>query len=683
MLNSKAVQAIKNRRSIIFHDTMYAKDAISDIVTIARKRYKVFGEKGISDTFFNMSKQERDKFDDMLVFSRHPLAEQASTQEYRFKTYIKEKGPIGDSDPRGYKVNDQIIKGFMIYKSGKPNMFTAKNESGEQYEGTMEEIKKKIDAYWVKQDEAVMKQKVNDEGKVEIVEANGLWEVRMNEKLVVSATTKEGAIKEAKKFGLMNWNDSKTKDVMKQKVRDAKTQNFIQLEKMIGEKLAFKLLEVANEARYAASLGKKYPFEKMFKAKAANAGFSESAINFYLHHMKDSKTKDGYEFVTKYKGWEIYNNERSVTFPFIAYDANKNVIQGLNLIEIGDEIDRRSKTKDEARDIKTLKRYLQAWYNNYSRELKSPNPDKEEIALYKKAIMRLEDEIEELEKNKTKDQKVNDSKTKDAIFWPAALVKVQGQKKNISKPVVAVSKEQAKELLKSIIMKIDSSTEILEITCDEESRDSKTKDEEEVYRGLGYSFIKEGNNLLVKKGGKTVYINKGSSETDIQHCITLIKERIIDKDSSTKDKSPRWRIKDDKMFKLRTATKKMKDAASPALFDNDFEGWKAKAEGLGYEVKENKTTGLWEAKAGIAIKGTYNKTKGGRLYLDSKANDDIMYQGQSYPVKELHRILANKGKVKEFSQLSEKEQKERMDNPFALYESGDNIYAVVRRNKVN
>lgn len=128
---------------------------------------------------------------------------------------------------------------------------------------------------------------------------------------------------------------------------------------------------------------------------------------------------------------------------------------------------------------------------------------------------------------------------------------------------------------------------------------------------------------------------------------------------------------------------KMKDAASPALFDNDFEGWKGKAESLGYEVKENKTTGLWEAKEGIAIKGTYNKTKGGRLYLDSKVNDDVMYQGQSYPVKELHRILANKGKVKEFNELSEKEQKERMGNPFALYENGDNIYAVVRRNKVN
>lgn len=68
-----------------------------------------------------------------------------------------------DADPRGYKVSDQIIKGFMIYKSGKgPAMFYAKNENGKEFEGTMEQIKKQIDDYWVKQDENVMKQKVRD-----------------------------------------------------------------------------------------------------------------------------------------------------------------------------------------------------------------------------------------------------------------------------------------------------------------------------------------------------------------------------------------------------------------------------------------------------------------------------------------------------------------------------------------
>jgi hypothetical protein len=68
-----------------------------------------------------------------------------------------------DVDPRGFKVNDQIIKGFMVYKMDKnPALFVAKNENGQQYEGSMEEIKRKIDAYWVKQDEDVMKQKMKD-----------------------------------------------------------------------------------------------------------------------------------------------------------------------------------------------------------------------------------------------------------------------------------------------------------------------------------------------------------------------------------------------------------------------------------------------------------------------------------------------------------------------------------------
>lgn len=72
-----------------------------------------------------------------------------------------------DADPRGYKVSDQIIKGFMIYKSGKgPAMFYAKNENGKEFEGTLEQVKKQIDDYWVKQDEDVMKQKVRDDNTV-------------------------------------------------------------------------------------------------------------------------------------------------------------------------------------------------------------------------------------------------------------------------------------------------------------------------------------------------------------------------------------------------------------------------------------------------------------------------------------------------------------------------------------
>jgi hypothetical protein len=78
------------------------------------------------------------------------------------------EGLTKDADPRGYKVSDQIIKGFLIYKSGKgPATFFAKNENGKEFEGSMEEIKKQIDDYWVKQDEDVMKQKMKDGEKVD------------------------------------------------------------------------------------------------------------------------------------------------------------------------------------------------------------------------------------------------------------------------------------------------------------------------------------------------------------------------------------------------------------------------------------------------------------------------------------------------------------------------------------
>ena len=57
--------------------------------------------------------------------------------------------------------------------------------------------------------------------------------------------------------------------------------------------------------------------------------------------VRDSKTKDAYEFVTKYKDWEIYRNERSLTFPFVAYDVHNNVVKGFSLLEIKAEIDKR------------------------------------------------------------------------------------------------------------------------------------------------------------------------------------------------------------------------------------------------------------------------------------------------------------------------------------------------------
>lgn len=77
-----------------------------------------------------------------------------------------------------------------------------------------------------------------------------------------------------------------------------------------------------------------------------------------------------------------------------------------------------------------------------------------------------------------------DSKTKDKIFYPEAIIKVRGQKKKVSKPVVAESQEEAKEKLKAFIVQEDSTAEILEMTCDFKVKDSiksrfnfkKTKD---------------------------------------------------------------------------------------------------------------------------------------------------------------------------------------------------------------
>jgi hypothetical protein len=342
---------------------------------------------------------------------------------------------VRDSDPRGYKVKDQIIKGFMIYKSGKPNTFTAKNESGEQYEGTMEQVKKQIDDYWAKRDEDVMKQKVNDHGYVvnrmgdyHIIEGAGVdggwWfakEVRGKGKLETKKFKTRAQAEEHARMSQPNLDE----DVMKQK--DGGPGSGIKGHTTAGKES-----------------------EKSFRKR--HAGFMENIIS---SHFPEKNKKDQHQ---------------------------------------------------------------------------------------KQGEMK---------------QKVNDA------------IKIVSYK--------------------------------------------------------GYEIIKNDNDdkFRVFLSGFEVFVPQKSLEA----AKALIdKKNSKAKDSKTKDKSPRWRIKDDKMFKLKTAAKKMKD---------------------------------------------------------SKVNDDVMYQGQSYPVKELHRILANKGKVKEFNELSEKEQKERMGNPFALYESGDNIYAVVRRNKVN
>lgn len=59
---------------------------------------------------------------------------------------------VESCDPRGYKTTDKIIKGFMIYKSGKnPPRYTA-IKGDIVYEGIMDEIVKKINAYWDEMD---------------------------------------------------------------------------------------------------------------------------------------------------------------------------------------------------------------------------------------------------------------------------------------------------------------------------------------------------------------------------------------------------------------------------------------------------------------------------------------------------------------------------------------------------
>lgn len=58
---------------------------------------------------------------------------------------------------------DQIYKGFQLYKSGKaPAEFTAIKEK-DQYQGSLDDVKRQIDKYWEKKDaEEVLKKKTGD-----------------------------------------------------------------------------------------------------------------------------------------------------------------------------------------------------------------------------------------------------------------------------------------------------------------------------------------------------------------------------------------------------------------------------------------------------------------------------------------------------------------------------------------
>jgi hypothetical protein len=80
---------------------------------------------------------------------------------------------------RVLKVTDQIYKGFQIYKSGEKD-FTATNEAGARFTGTMPDIQRGIDKYWEKKDaEEVLKGKSKDASpdRVEVKREKVGWDV--------------------------------------------------------------------------------------------------------------------------------------------------------------------------------------------------------------------------------------------------------------------------------------------------------------------------------------------------------------------------------------------------------------------------------------------------------------------------------------------------------------------------
>lgn len=303
-------------------------------------------------------------------------------------------------DSRGYKVTDQIIKGFMIYKTGT-NFFTAKNENGEQYEGTMEEIKKRIDDYWVKRDEDVMKQKVRDKNGSQkmrgfykgfnlIEYENQLIAATPSERTVatVTGTTESDLYTLKKKIDELNFaGDSKTKDTYT-KNRKARNMHF----RIKGDKLPVGLKKKVKDASTLSSIQ-----EQIKEAK------------------KDLAVAEG------------KNNEK------------------------------------EIRDMKDILNNLTRAYNSLL-------------------------------------NKDFDSKTKDKIFYPEAIIKVRGQKKKVSKPVVAESQEEAKEKLKAFIVQVDSTAEILEMTCD-----SKIKVKDSIKSRFNFKKVRDfdDNNVFTMQDPKT------------------------------------------------------------------------------------------------------------------------------------------------------------------------------------
>lgn len=61
------------------------------------------------------------------------------------------------------KVTDTIYKGFMLYKAGTNEFEAKKQDTGEQFNGSLDDVKNKIDKYWERKDaEEVLKAKNKD-----------------------------------------------------------------------------------------------------------------------------------------------------------------------------------------------------------------------------------------------------------------------------------------------------------------------------------------------------------------------------------------------------------------------------------------------------------------------------------------------------------------------------------------
>lgn len=206
------------------------------------------------------------------------------------------EGLTKDADPRGYKVSDQIIKGFLIYKSGKgPATFFAKNENGKEFEGSMEEIKKQIDDYWVKQDESVMKQKVRDEDYkgYEITEEEKGFVVRKGSEVKVIV----GSVQKAKEYidrfvtkdALTRAMYMREKDQLMMKVKDA-SQAYLDGYAAARGAYGKHTNPVKDDPAKAAEWDKGWEDGKADKDELSAKGSGQEFVK-YGSHFKDARPK--------------------------------------------------------------------------------------------------------------------------------------------------------------------------------------------------------------------------------------------------------------------------------------------------------------------------------------------------------------------------------------------------------